>query len=94
MEKSLKNIVIELLNNSIYLRRLFFLMNYNGVLEIECSFIIGDPLYCSIEDEEIKKKILEFLEATDYDQIIIKFFSVILCAGIDDNYRELVNKYK
>lgn len=94
MEESLKYIVIELLNNTIYLRRLFFLMNYNGFLDANCNFIIRDPLYCSIEDNEIKKEILNFFETTDYNQRIKKFFLAIVCAGIDNNYYDLVNKYK
>lgn len=94
MVKYFKQNTEYLINNKVYLRKIFLLLFYNGFIEGEYHFIFDEPLYSNIDDDEMEKVILDFFERTEYNNRLNNLILSILCTGIDEEYKNIIEKYK
>lgn len=94
MVKYFKENTEYLINSKFYLRKIFLLLFYNGFIEGEYHFIFDEPLYSNIDDDEMEKVILDFFERTEYNNRLNNLILSILCTGIDEEYKNIVEKYK
>lgn len=89
-----------LLNDSECLRKLFFLLFYNGVIEGDYHFVFNtsedryDVLCLNVDDCEIKNLMLKYFEDNKNKINFDKFMFNLLKVELNEEFEYIVKKYK
>lgn len=76
------------------LKKLFFVLVYEGLIDNEYSFIFSKPLYCNASMTEIKREIKLLIEKEYNLNLLNKLCVKLLDYGVNSYTDSMIKKYK